>query len=139
LSDSLREQLNIIRNFAHILVEHHDVLHPDEIAEAAGAMEEQAELALEALDEEPAVAEAGGGSLATARVSQGGGPTTYGLSVRELEVLRLVAQGKADKQIAGALGISTFTVNKHVGGILLKMRASSRTEAGVRAVQDGLA
>jgi PAS domain S-box-containing protein len=62
----------------------------------------------------------------------------YGLTYRELAVLHLVAEGAADKQIAEALGISTYTVNKHVGNILNKMGAASRTEAGVRATREGL-
>jgi PAS domain S-box-containing protein len=62
----------------------------------------------------------------------------YQLSRREREVLALLARGFADKQIASHLRISVFTVNKHVGGILLKMRATSRTEASVRAISEGL-
>jgi PAS domain S-box-containing protein len=62
----------------------------------------------------------------------------YGLTYRELAVLHLVADGAADKQIAEAMGISTYTVNKHVGNILSKMKAVSRTEAGVRAAREGL-
>jgi DNA-binding CsgD family transcriptional regulator/PAS domain-containing protein len=62
----------------------------------------------------------------------------YQLTYRELAILHLVAEGQADKQIAEALGISTYTVNKHVGNILGKMYASSRTEAGVRALREGL-
>jgi PAS domain S-box-containing protein len=60
---------------------------------------------------------------------------TYGLTFRELTVLHLVARGKADKEIAVTLGISSQTVNKHVARILHKMGASSRTEAGVRAIK----
>jgi PAS domain S-box-containing protein len=62
--------------------------------------------------------------------------STYGLSFRELTVLHLVASGIADKEIAVTLGISAQTVNKHVAKILHKMGASSRTEAGVRAIKD---
>lgn len=62
----------------------------------------------------------------------------YGLTYRELAVLHLVVEGMADKQIADALGISIYTVNKHVGNVLGKMNAVSRTEAGVRAVREGL-
>jgi PAS domain S-box-containing protein len=62
----------------------------------------------------------------------------YGLTYRELAVLHLVVEGMADKQIADALGISIYTVNKHVGNVLGKMNAASRTEAGVRAVREGL-
>ena len=61
----------------------------------------------------------------------------YGLSFRELTVLHLVAAGKSDKEIAGLLGISLGTASKHTGNILGKMGASSRTEAGVRAVREG--
>jgi len=62
----------------------------------------------------------------------------YGLSFRELTVLNLVAEGKSDKEIAALLGISLGTASKHTGNILSKMGASSRTEAGVRAVREGL-
>jgi PAS domain S-box-containing protein len=62
----------------------------------------------------------------------------YGLTYRELAILHLVVEGFADKQIAEALAISTYTVNKHVGNILGKMSAASRTEAGVRAIREGL-
>jgi len=61
---------------------------------------------------------------------------TYGMTFRELTVLHLVARGKADKEIAATLGISSQTVNKHVARILHKMGASSRTEAGVRAIKN---
>ena len=62
----------------------------------------------------------------------------YRLTFRELTVLHLIARGLADKEIAGELGISPFTVHKHVANILSKMNAASRTEAGVRAQREGL-
>ncbi len=62
----------------------------------------------------------------------------YAMTFRELTVLQLVAQGKGDKEIGATLGISPLTVNKHVGSILKRMGAGSRTEAGVRAVTEGL-
>jgi PAS domain S-box-containing protein len=62
----------------------------------------------------------------------------YQLSFRELTVLHLVAAGRADKEIAAELGISPLTAQKHVSNILSKMDAGSRTEAGVRAVREGL-
>jgi DNA-binding NarL/FixJ family response regulator len=62
----------------------------------------------------------------------------YGLSYREFGVLHLLKNGTTDKEIAGELGISVFTVNKHVSNILTKMRAASRTEATIRALQEGL-
>jgi PAS domain S-box-containing protein len=62
----------------------------------------------------------------------------YKLTFRELTVLYLVAAGMADKEIAFRLGISHRTASKHVENILSKLGAMSRTEAGVRAVQEGL-
>ena len=62
----------------------------------------------------------------------------YELTFRELTVLHHVAAGEADKEIAAELGISPLTVQNHVSHILRKMDASSRTDAGVRAVRAGL-
>ena len=62
----------------------------------------------------------------------------HGLTFRERTVLNLVAKGMADKEIAVQLAISPYTVHKHIGSILLKMDAGSRTEAGVRAAKEGL-
>lgn len=60
------------------------------------------------------------------------------LSGRELEVLRLLAVGRANREIAGELFISPHTVKRHVAHILDKLRASNRTEAGARARELGL-
>ncbi|MEE8347653.1 MAG: LuxR C-terminal-related transcriptional regulator [Dehalococcoidia bacterium] len=62
----------------------------------------------------------------------------YGLTFRELTVLHLVAAGKSDKEIGITLGISHLTSRKHLENIRGKMNASSRTEASVRAVREGL-
>jgi DNA-binding NarL/FixJ family response regulator len=62
----------------------------------------------------------------------------YGLTFRELTVLHLVVAGKSDKEIAATLGISTLTASKHLANILHRMGAASRTEAGVRAIREGL-
>jgi PAS domain S-box-containing protein len=62
----------------------------------------------------------------------------YGLTFRELAVLHLVVAGESDKEIAAVLGISTLTASKHLANILRKMGAASRTEAGVRALREGL-
>ena len=62
----------------------------------------------------------------------------YKITFREFIVLHHVAAGKADKEIAHELGISPLTVHKHVANILSKMNAGSRTEAGVRALREGL-
>lgn len=62
----------------------------------------------------------------------------YSLTFRQLTVLRLVAVGKSDRDIATILGISPLTAHKHVANILDKMGAGSRTEAGVRALRERL-
>jgi PAS domain S-box-containing protein len=61
-----------------------------------------------------------------------------GLTFRELTVLNLIAEGKADKEIATVLGISFLTARKHAANILKKMRVTSRTQAAVEAVRQGL-
>jgi DNA-binding NarL/FixJ family response regulator len=63
----------------------------------------------------------------------------YGLSPRELAVLHEITRGFSDGEIAGSLGITKFTVNKHVGAILAKMNVRSRTGAAVRAIRDQMA
>jgi PAS domain S-box-containing protein len=60
---------------------------------------------------------------------------SYGLTFRELTVLHLVATGRGDKAIAHDLGIRPHTASRHVKNILTKMSATSRTDAGVRAVR----
>jgi DNA-binding NarL/FixJ family response regulator len=61
-----------------------------------------------------------------------------GLSARELEVLRLIARGMGNSQIADALGISPRTAKNHVSSILAKLGLPSRLEAAVYAVRSGL-
>jgi DNA-binding NarL/FixJ family response regulator len=63
---------------------------------------------------------------------------TAELTSRELEVLRLVAAGKPNKQIAAELTISERTARTHVSRILRKLRLSSRTQAALWAVREGL-
>ena len=60
------------------------------------------------------------------------------LTSRELDVLRLVATGKPNKQIATELAISERTARTHVSRILRKLRLSSRTQAALWAVREGL-
>ncbi len=60
------------------------------------------------------------------------------LTPREMEVLRLLAQGLANKQIAARLGISERTVKFHVSAIFGKLDAANRTEAVTIAAQRGL-
>lgn len=60
------------------------------------------------------------------------------LTERETDVLRLLAQGKANKEIALALFIGENTVKTHVSSILLKLGVQSRTQAALYARQIGL-
>jgi ATP/maltotriose-dependent transcriptional regulator MalT len=61
-----------------------------------------------------------------------------GLSPRELEVVRLVASGLTNREIADRLVLSTRTVDMHVRSILGKLRCRTRTEAATRANDLGL-
>ena len=61
------------------------------------------------------------------------------LSDRELEVLRLVANGKDNAQIAAELVISPKTVKNHISNILMKLQIQNRIQAAVYAVKSGLA
>lgn len=61
------------------------------------------------------------------------------LTEREVEVLRLVAYGQSNQQIAAALGIGAATVSKHMSHILGKLQLASRTQAALYALREGLA
>ncbi len=71
---------------------------------------------------------------ATGRDTPGG----VHLTRREMDVLRLVAGGLSNRQVAKDLGLSPGTVKVHVSNILGKLNVSTRTEAAVWAVQTGL-
>jgi DNA-binding NarL/FixJ family response regulator len=60
------------------------------------------------------------------------------LSPREVEVIRLVARGKSNREIAVALVVSPSTVKAHVENIMAKLEVSDRTHAAVRAIEFGL-
>jgi DNA-binding CsgD family transcriptional regulator/tetratricopeptide (TPR) repeat protein len=61
------------------------------------------------------------------------------LSSREREVLRLIVAGQSDREIAATLYIAPRTASKHVSNILAKLDVTSRSEAAVLAVRQGLA
>ena len=61
------------------------------------------------------------------------------LSARELDVLRRVAQGLSNLEIAGTLVVGETTVRTHVSSILAKLQLASRTQAALYAIRDGYA
>ena len=78
---------------------------------------------------ERVVSTAASGALARAGVA---------LTTRELDVLRLVARGLGNKEIAADLGITTHTVKYHLAAVLEKLGVRSRTEAVSLGVRKGL-
>jgi NarL family two-component system response regulator LiaR len=66
-------------------------------------------------------------------------PTPDPLTEREMEVLRLVAQGKSNREIADDLTVTEGTVRVHVSSILSKLHLASRTQAALYALREGLA
>jgi DNA-binding NarL/FixJ family response regulator len=59
------------------------------------------------------------------------------LTVREREVLALVADGRSNREIARALGVSEKTVKTHVSAVLAKLGVADRTQAALLAVREG--
>jgi pimeloyl-ACP methyl ester carboxylesterase/DNA-binding CsgD family transcriptional regulator len=93
---------------------------------------------LAALGEAPGGAPPGPGARAE---RAGAAPVTAAdgqLSEREREVLRLVADGLSDAEIAERLVVSPHTVHRHVANIRTKLRQPSRAAAAAQAVRDGL-
>jgi DNA-binding CsgD family transcriptional regulator len=70
----------------------------------------------------------------SATVPDAGAP----LTARELEVLRLMAEGLGNKEIGAVLGISTHTAKYHVASVLAKLDVQSRTEAVTKGLREGL-
>jgi len=68
-----------------------------------------------------------------------GKQTADPLTERELEVLRLIAKGNSNQEIADELVISEATVRTHVSNILGKLHLASRTQAALYALREGLA
>jgi len=65
--------------------------------------------------------------------------TAEPLTGREVDVLRLVAQGRSNRDIADELVITEMTVRTHVSNILGKLHLASRTQAALYALREGLA
>jgi NarL family two-component system response regulator LiaR len=66
-------------------------------------------------------------------------PTIDPLTERELDVLRLIAQGLSNRDIAEELVIAEWTVRTHVSNVLSKLHLASRTQAALYALKKGLA
>jgi len=101
------------------------------VAEACGALgdADSSELARESAHEALAAL----GASVPARGRDG-----HGLTERELQVLRLVAEGQTNRSIAAALVLSDRTVDRHVSNILAKLRVSSRAAATAYAYEHDL-
>jgi NarL family two-component system response regulator LiaR len=65
--------------------------------------------------------------------------SAHRLTEREEEVLRLIAHGKSNLEIAEELSVVEITVSKHVSNILAKLQLASRTQAALYALKEGLA
>ena len=65
-------------------------------------------------------------------------PAPEALTAREMEVLRLIAQGLSNQEIADQISVSEPTVRAHVSRILGKLHLASRTQAALYAVREGL-
>jgi len=76
-----------------------------------------------------------------ARLARGSTTTTgaAGLTARELEVLRLLAAGQSNAEIAGDLGLSVNTIERHVGNVYRKIDARGRADATAWAIRRGVA
>jgi DNA-binding NarL/FixJ family response regulator len=96
----------------------------------------------ETLFEAVRVVHAGGSLLqpivASKLLRRAAGPPPDALTPREVDVLRLMARGRQNKEIAAELVISERTVKFHVSAILRKLEAGNRTEAVRRALREGL-
>ncbi|MEV7044291.1 response regulator transcription factor [Amycolatopsis sp. NPDC051061] len=75
--------------------------------------------------------------LAARHAPSGDGLAGAGLTEREREVLRLMAAGLANGEIAGELYLGIQTVKTHVGNVLAKLGARDRTQAVIRAYDSG--
>lgn len=88
------------------------------------------------VDELTRLREAAG--AASGQASTGDIPSPEHLSDREKDILRLVAQGKSNEEIAGELYLSLGTVKKQLGNLMLRLCLENRVQAAVYAVKVGL-
>jgi DNA-binding NarL/FixJ family response regulator len=76
--------------------------------------------------------------LRSVPTSNGARSLTKVLSERELQVVRLIAEGLSNKQIGANLGLSDKTVKNHISHILAKLGLNARTQVAVLALRGGL-
>jgi DNA-binding NarL/FixJ family response regulator len=72
------------------------------------------------------------------RLSQGSGQVPYGLTQREIEILRSLADGMSNRAIADELDITLHTVRNHVQSVIRKIGAHSKLEAVSTALREGV-
>ncbi len=77
------------------------------------------------------------GGVLKRRTGYGRG-TQNELSVRETEIIRLIARGLSNKEISGKLHLSEKTVKNHISRIFAKLNINARTQAAVHAIKTGL-
>ena len=65
--------------------------------------------------------------------------TLNGLSARETEVLRLIADGYSNREISIALSLSEKTIKNHISRIFAKLHITARTQAVIHAIKNGIA
>jgi len=78
-----------------------------------------------------------GGVLRRRSISNGR-PDVDELSIRETEVIRLIAEGLSNKEISGRLNLSEKTVKNHISRIFSKLHIYARAQAAVHAIRTGL-
>jgi DNA-binding CsgD family transcriptional regulator len=108
--------------------------HREARAPKEAAAELRAEVRAGRLDRDAVESVLGAAGHTTRRRAEGPG----GLTPREIEVLRLVARGLRNKEIAQRLVISQKTVDHHIGHIYMKIGASNRVAASLYATEHGL-
>jgi DNA-binding NarL/FixJ family response regulator len=86
---------------------------------------------------QPAMTESLMAALGRSRATAADGPASEPLTAREKEVLHLICAGYSNKEIADLLALAEGTVKNHVSNLLLKLNARDRTQAALKALQEG--